>query len=437
MLIIAAAWVWCLTFMLWLTSQWRMRNAHLAAFFCQQLAWNVISSTQAGLVPDLVPVGRRGFAGGASAANVLVGALVAFFCIDVLSDWDYHFVYAVMSGVTVACCLLVCMFAREDPSLDRPLDSSPAIVGTSGSGAYLRQMIELYSFDCRAYHDYFALLVTKTLYCAAVVVKGFLLFFMQDTFPAGEPAKSKAMVSRLSMAAEVSAAMAALLTMLLLDREKRPEARPPLMSPSPCSSTGSASAETPPRKPLSGKAVCLGTLWMCVFWFGPLTLGAKVQAGLAAGLWTPAEALVGWSFPMVCGTALWGIGQGVYLAGDQALSFALLPDPDQASRFLGFASICASIGASLGGCISGALLSFFGAGANEGYRYPGYASIFLFASILSVCIAVLASRIRLPERNSSEKQCGNDNQTLLSDIEMTLRSDNSAKSSPLGKSYPG
>eukprot|EP00929_Paragymnodinium_shiwhaense_P025030 TRINITY_DN15235_c0_g1_i3.p2 TRINITY_DN15235_c0_g1~~TRINITY_DN15235_c0_g1_i3.p2 ORF type:complete len:117 (-),score=23.80 TRINITY_DN15235_c0_g1_i3:90-440(-) len=94
--------------------------------------------------------------------------------------------------------------------------------------------------------------------------------------------------------------------------------------------------------------------------------------------------------------ALWGLGQGTYLAGDQAMSFTLLPDQKQASRYLGFTSICSFAGCCLGGSVAGGLLSILGQGAKEGYALPGYVAIFAFASLLSLVQGIIGSQIRVP-----------------------------------------
>eukprot|EP00747_Dinoflagellata_sp_TGD_P212616 gnl/TRDRNA2_/TRDRNA2_85698_c0_seq1.p1 gnl/TRDRNA2_/TRDRNA2_85698_c0~~gnl/TRDRNA2_/TRDRNA2_85698_c0_seq1.p1 ORF type:complete len:632 (-),score=88.81 gnl/TRDRNA2_/TRDRNA2_85698_c0_seq1:238-2133(-) len=383
MLVILVTLVWSWSFSLWLLSAQNLRWAYAGVFFLQQVTLNMIQTTSAGLLADLVPAARRGFAGGASASHVLTGALAAFGSMRVLSGVDYHVTYAIIAGLTVLCCGVVCFAANEKPSIGRPASDNH-------TRSWASRIAEHYTFDFRKHRDFALLLCTKTAYCAAVCVKGFLFFFCQDTFQFPQLAQDKVVVSKLSFAAEAAAALAAVCTMLMLDAVKTPQAR---RSPTPTAamrgSISDSSGLTPPRSLL---AVCAGALWMAVFWLGPLYVGREVDKTPAAGRPAAADA---WMPVMVCGTAIWGIGQGVYAAGDQALALALLPDPEQASRYLGFNSICAFLGATVGGTISGGLLAVFGSGAPKGYAFPGYAAIFILASVLSLTIACTASRIRM------------------------------------------
>merc|ERR1711933_9961 len=106
-----------------------------------------------------------------------------------------------------------------------------------------------------------------------------------------------------------------------------------------------------------------------------------------------AEAATTWSPAMISGVALWGLGQGLYLAGDQALSFMLLPSTQEAGRCIGFVTLTTSAGAALGGALCGSLLAGFGdnsaltSGAQ--YAFPGYAAIFIMAAIYCIVIAML------------------------------------------------
>merc|ERR1719468_704910 len=113
-----------------------------------------------------------------------------------------------------------------------------------------------------------------------------------------------------------------------------------------------------------------------------------------------------WVPMMIVGTALWGVGQGVYLAGDQALGYALLPNADEASRFLGFTAITSALGAGLGSLVAGGLLQFFGrsdlGGDSDGpgYSYQGYVAMFLFAVSLGLAMCSTLQSISLTSKFS-------------------------------------
>merc|ERR1712113_1103798 len=116
MILIASAAFTCLTFSLWFLSRVRLPSAYLVAFFLQQVALNVVTSTQLGLVPDVVPPSKRGFAGAASAANTLVGALAGLFSVQLFGTWDYHFNYGLIVGLTLVSCVVVFAAADEQSS---------------------------------------------------------------------------------------------------------------------------------------------------------------------------------------------------------------------------------------------------------------------------------------------------------------------------------
>lgn len=386
LLLMSVALAVSLTFSLWCLSMLQLRLSYLVVFFLQQVVWNVIVSTQAGLVPDLVPDEQQDLAGGFSAANILVGAVAAFAYVHWTKMWDYHLIYGTMSVLLLFFCVPVCVTAQEKSSLQMVLsDSSDGSEGSGssdeeGRSSWLRALKKHYTYDWFRYRDFSTLLVTKTLYCASVVVKTFLLFFVQDLFKSLPNSRYEDMVSEMAATAEVSAAFSALGLMLWLAR-----------TPSPSKLVAAPAPTVGARRSL----VCLrgGASWMALMWLGPVVLGGLANAQSPT---TDSKTLASiWLPRMLIGLGIWGVGQGVYLAGDQALAFVLLPDKSQASRYLGFSSLCTCIGSIIGGAVAAALLAIFGAGASSGYSFPGYAAIFIFASILSATISVVASGIQV------------------------------------------
>merc|ERR1719161_2566988 len=159
-----------------------LRYVWLVAFFAQQVVVNVLQTTQVGLVPDLVPEEKHGFAGGATAANTLAGALAACAIMQLLSGWEYHVMYGVMAALNAVCCALVCAIADEESSLGiSPQERTPG-------RTWLGEIMGHYYLDIRRHTSFFIFLLTKTLYCATLVGKGFLLYFFQDPFRLGNRA---------------------------------------------------------------------------------------------------------------------------------------------------------------------------------------------------------------------------------------------------------
>jgi len=370
LVLISASGIIALTFLLWLCSVWKWRYAYLGCFLAQQLAWNVLASTHVGLVPDLVPPAQHGFAGGLSAANILVGALVAFFCVIGFSEHDYHVHYALLVLSMLMCTSMVCLVARERSSLDRPADPP-------SEESYLQQVRERYSLDVSKYPDFALLLLSKTMYCAATVVKGFILYFVADTFRIPGKAGEQALTARVAITAETSAAVTALLTMYVLDG----------------ATDGEAGYRTTTRSII---ALTVGSLWMGIWWLGPIIVGYGVETHYPEGGQPAVDA---WATVMLWGTVAWGAGQGLYLAGDQSLAFALVPEQEKAARYLALNSLCALLGGFVGGLTCGGLLAVLGASPHKGqaYAFEGYIAIFVFASVLGLIIATIGTYMRLRE----------------------------------------
>ncbi|CAE8644274.1 unnamed protein product [Polarella glacialis] len=395
LLLIATTLTCSMTLGLWYLSEQKLRTLYLGTWFCQQLAFNVLLSTQAGLVPDLVPAEQQDFAGGCSASNILVGAVGACVYVMALSDLDYHVSYGTIACLLAACCAVACISGDEESSLDQP---SPH----HEEGSWFLQAAQHYTYDFNRYWDFTLLLVTKTLYCSSVVVEGFLLFYVQDTFRSLPSDRYENMVSQMAATAEVAAALAAVIIMLWLGQQSSTGTQDP-SSDTDASSAGEGSAD--PRR--SKICISSGAAWMALLWWVPVVFGGLAdQQHTSVG---PETLVDTWLPPMLFGLGVWGLGQGVYLAGDQALAYALLPNQAEASRYLGFSSLCACVGSIAGGGICASLLSICGAGAPEGYAFPGYAAIFIFASALSAAISVVASFIKMPGgRGKGSSSSGSD-----------------------------
>merc|ERR1712060_457856 len=89
---------------------------------------------------------------------------------------------------------------------------------------------------------------------------------------------------------------------------------------------------------------------------GAYVMGAASQFWIAASLHDIGHRKALMIVQVMC----YGIGHGLYLAGDLALSLKTLPDPNQASRFLGLWGLSAFIGGRLGSLTYSAEMELFG-----------------------------------------------------------------------------
>lgn len=366
----------------------------MAFFLFQQVAWNFLQTVQQALVPDIVPAEQIGTAGGMAAANTLVGALGGLLSVWFMRGQNFHGHYAIGMVLTVVCTWFVCLTVQRTPH-DLPEMTTKEVADTN---SWLQELKNCYKLDVERYPEFAKLMVSKTLYSASVMVKGFLLFFVQDIFKLQSLEREQAIVSNAAVSAEAMAALAACVTMAFLDARRL--------------TCRGGDAKALARSFASSAHTCarsytmLGAGWMALFWLGPPLVGFGVlQEPESIGV----EAIAArWVPRMVIGTALWGIGQGVYVAGDQALAYALLPDQNEASRLLGLTSVSSAVGAVFGGSVAGGLLLLLGSDGEAsglsapGYGFLGYTAMFAFAMVLGVvCCLVLASM--RPETEVNER----------------------------------
>lgn len=380
LIIISVSALLSVSCLLWYSSQQKLAIPYFAGFFIQQVFANILSSVAFGLVPDLVPIEHQSFAGGAGAANLLAGAVVAFLNVQVVSTLDYHVHYAFIMVVYLLTGFITCAAGPESSSTARPSESEV-------SSAH---MWDMYTLDIRKFPDFGLLLAAKVMYCAVTVVKGFLLFFTQDTFRLPTKAQEEALTAKVAVSAEVSAALAAVAIMLLLDDNSSAVASD--------ADQAAGSRLRSLRQGVKGSiALALGGLWMGLLWFGPVFVGWRVDKEFPGG---GVDAANAWAVFMISGTAIWGVGQGIYFASDQALMLSLVPSADEAGRYLALQSVCAFLGSGLGGIVASGLLTTLGSEPLEkqSYGVQGYMAIFTAASVFCVIISYLAFQLLLSRK---------------------------------------
>lgn len=85
---------------------------------------------------------------------------------------------------------------------------------------------------------------------------------------------------------------------------------------------------------------------------------------------------------MIVYAVIAGVGTGMYLAVDQALNIAVLPNPKTAAKDLGVMNLSATLGQIMGPVASGALISM------AGYRmiFPSMAVVCIIGCVMIMCI---------------------------------------------------
>jgi len=376
----------------WALSRMRLRIAFFFVFFIMQLGWAAAYAVQGGLLPDVLSSTQSAMGGGAIAANALAGAFSALIWSHFLGGHDYHLHYAMIASLALLCCFIVCISANEASSL-----AQSQFVG--GNVDWMHKMVDCFYFDAWKHPEFAKLLFMKTAYCAAVMVKTYLLFFTKDVLKLDDRESVRTFVSDIAIAGELFAVLAAGATMLFLGSAVGSRSTSPRSS---LQDRTAADEEDLVANGSSGKrAAIVGAAWMAVLWIGPIIVACRIR-----------EERDFWISAMIPLTAIWGLGHGTYCAGEQALTYALLPDNREASRFIGIVCITSSVGASSGAALNAILIYVFGGGGNvlqddapddaPGYGLRGYVAVFAGGGVaLSCCLAALPLWIRVVPRGAA------------------------------------
>lgn len=294
LLILMACLSWVLSFFLWYLSLREFQVTFLFVWLILQLALNILHSAQAGLVPDLVPEDQQDFAGGAAAANTLIGAVAACAYVHVTRQLDYHTAYAAVAVVVAFSTALACATAKETHT-HSSLALKAEIVASDGStivGGWSSQLIHDYSFDYQRYPNFARLLVMKTIFSAVVMVKVFLMLFYQDLFKSLPASMYIDMVGQTAVVSEISATLAAVAVMLWMTAEDPSKNN---------------------RHVSRGRSLCLlrtGIAWMALSFLAPAIIGEEANAQGKEGN-EDGEALEHrWFGSILRCFAIWGLGQG-------------------------------------------------------------------------------------------------------------------------------
>jgi len=308
---------------------------------------------------------------------------------------DYVHYYIAIGFTLTSSVLVVLTTMVKDVEESRQRHFSAQPPTTDSETTLLQHLQGSYEFDRHRYPEFAKLCFSEAWYSANVSVKAFLLFFVQDTFRFRDDASAQVLTGNCALAAE---AMAVLAAVAVLPYLASPSQKPTANQAEPDDLLGAVRARC--------AAIC-GTAWMALLWLGPPAVGYGVFRERLGMPHSPGSVAQHWETVMIAGTALWGLGQGMYIAGDQALRYALLPDRNQASRYLGITGIYTSLGAIAGGGIAGGLLFLFGGlngeraplgGSGPGYGYAGYLAVFLFALSVNAVASTIVTTIRLDDK---------------------------------------
>ena len=216
--------------------------------------------------------------------------------------------------------------------------------------------------------DYILVMWERGFYYASAASKSFLLYFARDMLGITSDSDQALLLAEASVSTVGAAIVGGLLSSVLFSRTS--------IRPQSIACCGSI-------------ILAIGTqFWVCLFFRG-LALQKII---------------------LLLFFAVYGFGKGSYMSADLALGIETMPDPDEASRYMGLWGLSAFLGAGLGGFAMSLVLQLFGEilPASYGmklkpgkYCIHGYICLLCFCLCCQLYVAHLCLRIRTRAEHQS------------------------------------
>jgi len=356
-IILAALMVIGATSVQWLGALQKSLITYAAALLVQMISWALLYTAEQGLILDMLTESQVTIASSFQAIFVATGACIAFGVAIVMPpELHWHFQYAVTAVMTVVTSAMAVM-VYEPPSTGHDV----AEAETSFYGLVKR----FYFLDFERQKNFSYVLVSKALMIGGGVAKGYLIFWLRDTWNVTDTRQLHRKVGCIVVAAELTACATA--GILLVAGEA--------LSPN--------------------KTAIWGTMWICVTWMIMIPLGFMDDGYYYAEIFA----------------VTYGIGHGLVLVGDQALTLHNVPEKAHGSRSIGMQCVATFVGMSFFSMMCSLLLDVFGRVWNitipgsrhnvlppDGYRLEGYLALFAFVILANIYWGYVYSRIGVKTR---------------------------------------
>ena len=335
--------------------------ALLAVYVVLQLIFNSSLAAYQGLIPDLVPPGRRGIASGAKNFAEILGLIVAALAIPTLIAGGallpgFVVLIAVLAAATAITCLAIPERNPEpgtqnpkprtrnpEPGTQNPepgTRNSKLETAAEDEGLTLAALRDAFRVSPRRHADFFWMLAGRLLFVVAMTsIQTFSLFYIRDVL---QPAEPLALWRDLTASIGVSILLVTIPAGYLADRLGR---RPVIL--------------------LAGAVAGAGAL---------LLLGASEPAGV-----------------LLFGTLV-GVGIGLFLTANWALATDLIP-PGEGARFMGLTNLATAGGAALAR-LNGPVIDAL----NAATPLLGYRALLLIVGVSFLAGALLVLKVREPGR---------------------------------------
>lgn len=293
---------------------------------------NFYSGAISAMLPDRVPVARRGIASAMIGLGTPLGILLA---VNLVSRIDRFWGYAIIGLALVGATVLLTVGAREPSSAGQNLRGHDTGVrnGRVATPASVKSF-----FSAFASRDFTLAFISRAaLFLSYFTISGYLYYTVQDyvgaeNLPDGNVAIAVSTLASLSVITWLVVATAAGWLADRLDRRK---------------------------------------LFVGVSAVG---MGLSMLAPIISPTWTG----------MVVYSVLSGAFVGIYFAVDLAVMSLVLPDKANEGRDFGILAVATGLPQILSSVIAGALITFLG----------GYTALYVFGALCAVVSGLVALRIR-------------------------------------------
>lgn len=224
--------------------------------------------------------------------------------------------------------------------------------------------IQFLVMERQSSRNYFLVFAERSIYYGSIICKGFLNYFFRDMFKLSRR-EMHLLVVKVSLATELAAAVCAMITTQVIDRKLVRKQR----------------------------LVQLGCYWMSLCWV-LFPFGA---------FFSPSASILG--------GAVFGVGNGIFLASDTALCVSTVPDPARAAYYLGFWGLSGLMGGVLGTVLCGGFTGLFGSvlfQSSHGYAWEGYAACFWCGAVLCMSGGTIAAYVLTNEEQESDARTKED-----------------------------
>jgi hypothetical protein len=293
------------------------------------------------------------------AFHVALGACFAFLC-SALLPLNPHFLYGVMTVVTVASTACAVLVTEE-----APLQAAPP--GPPGPIFSPWWIASFYRLDFEKEAAFSLVMLCKVIMYGCGIAKGYLVYYLRDTWSVTSVGDLHTKVASIAISAELCAAVTAGFFIFLAKQE------------------GVKASVSPESAAVTG-ALVVAVSWACLI---PISF-------------TPS----GFHFTELFGV-LYGLGHGCVMYGDNALTYKHVPSKEHGARSFGLQSVAAFIGFGVFSFLSSMILDVFGRRLQyrlpgpraaptppDGYRLEGYLVFFVLVVAMNVFWARLYSKLR-------------------------------------------